>query len=228
MSGKVMSDYPMGDKTEWLVDRPAERPAHWFLFAHGAGAPMDSDFMQALAELLAARGVGVVRFEFPYMAERRVNGGRRPPNKMEVLLASFQAQIDRVHAELQPGALFVGGKSMGGRVASMLAQDNFDRGKVAGAVCLGYPFHPQGKPEKLRTEHLQAMTCPTLVVQGTRDRLGNRDEVAGYGLSAAVECHWLEDGDHDFKPRRASGFSQRQHWESAAERAVSFMRARGL
>ncbi|MFV8783184.1 alpha/beta family hydrolase [Microbulbifer sp. SA54] len=215
----------MGEPAAWLVNRPERDSGCWFLFAHGAGAPMDSEFMQVLAEKLAAQGVGVVRFEFPYMAERRATGGRRPPNKMGVLLAAFQAQIDRVCSELQPRALFIGGKSMGGRVASMLAEENFTHGRIAGAVCLGYPFHPQGKPEKLRTEHLVGLTCPTLVVQGTRDALGNREEVDGYPLSPAIECCWLDDGDHDFKPRRASGFTQSQHWQSAAERAVAFMRA---
>lgn len=210
----------------WLVNRPAQEPVAWFLFAHGAGAPMDSDFMQALAELLTARGVGVVRFEFPYMQERRASGKRRPPNKMDDLLASFQGQIDRAVTELSAAPLWIGGKSMGGRVASMLAQENFERGKVAGALCLGYPFHPPGKPEKLRTEHLASLSCPTLIVQGTRDKLGSREEVAGYPLSAAVELCWLEDGDHDFKPRKASGFSQQQHWQSAADSAAAFMRAR--
>ncbi|MFD1218086.1 alpha/beta fold hydrolase [Microbulbifer celer] len=218
----------MSERTEWLVDRPETAPEHWYLFAHGAGAPMDSDFMQALAALLVARGVGVVRFEFPYMVERRESGKRRPPNKMDVLLDCFRAQVDRVHDELGPKALFVGGKSMGGRVASMLAQEAFEAGRVAGAVCLGYPFHPQGKPEKLRTGHLEHITCPTLIVQGTRDALGNRDEVEGYPLSDAVRCHWLEDGDHDFKPRRASGFTQSQHWQSAAELAARFMCAREM
>ncbi|WP_226668918.1 alpha/beta family hydrolase [Microbulbifer aggregans] len=216
----------MSNRIAWLVDKPEADFGRWFLFAHGAGAPMDSDFMQAFSSMLAAQGVGVVRFEFPYMAERRRTGGRRPPNKMDVLLASFQEQIDRAVSELKPRALFIGGKSLGGRVASMLAEENFVGGKVTGAVCLGYPFHPQGKPEKLRTEHLADLTCPTLVVQGTRDALGNREEVEGFPLSAAIQCHWLEDGDHDFKPRRASGFTQLQHWQSAVEQAVAFMSAR--
>ena len=215
----------MVEGAEWLVDRPAADPKCWFLFAHGAGAPMDSDFMQALAQELVTHGIGVVRFEFPYMAERRANGGRRPPNKMDVLLESFQAQIDRVTSELQPQALYLGGKSMGGRVASMLGQTCFERGEIAGVVCLGYPFHPQGKPEKLRTEHLASVSCPMLVVQGTRDKLGSQEEVKGYRLSPAIDCHWLQDGDHDFKPRRASGFTQRQHWEAAAQHAANFMLA---
>ncbi|MBB5212026.1 alpha/beta family hydrolase [Microbulbifer hydrolyticus] len=216
----------MSESCSWLLDRPEQPPVAWYLFAHGAGAPMDSDFMQSLADMLVAQGVGVVRFEFPYMEERRASGKRRPPNKMDVLLEAFQVQIDRAGAELSPVPLFIGGKSMGGRVASMLAQENFERQKVAGAVCLGYPFHPPGKPEKLRTEHLGDLACPTLIVQGTRDKLGNREEVAGYALSSAVELYWLEDGDHDLKPRKASGFSQQHHWQAAADRAVAFMRAR--
>ncbi|WP_160153169.1 alpha/beta family hydrolase [Microbulbifer sp. ALW1] len=210
----------------WLLDRPDLEPSSWFLFAHGAGAPMDSDFMQSLTAMLVAQGVGVLRFEFPYMAERRLSGGRRPPNRMDVLLASFQEQIDLACDVLQPRALFIGGKSMGGRVASIQAQANFESGKVAGAVCLGYPFHPPGKPEKLRTDHLAGLSCPTLIVQGTRDKLGDCEEVASYALSPAIDCHWLQDGDHDFKPRKASGFTQQQHWQSAADRAVAFMLAR--
>lgn len=211
----------------WLIDQPGEAGSCWFLFAHGAGAPMDSDFMQALTGLLVEQGVGVVRFEFPYMVERRRNGGRRPPNRMDQLQESFHEHIDRVHREIAPQSLFIGGKSMGGRVATMLAQDCYDAGTIAGTICLGYPFHPQGKPEKLRTAHLQDLTCPTLVVQGTRDRLGNQEEVAGFELSSGIALAWLEDGDHDFKPRKASGFNQPQHWQSAADRAVSFMRAQG-
>nr|WP_010132741.1 alpha/beta family hydrolase [Microbulbifer agarilyticus] len=208
----------------WLIDQPETPPVGWFLFAHGAGAPMDSDFMQALTQLLVERNLGVVRFEFPYMAERRETGKRRPPNKMDELLAHFQNQIDRAQSTLPQAPLYIGGKSMGGRVASMLVQDNFDGGKVAGAICLGYPFHPSGKPEKLRTEHLQPLTSPTLIVQGTRDKLGSREEVDGYALGSGIQMHWLEDGDHDLKPRKASGFTQSQHWQAAADQMRQWMR----
>ncbi|HEY8569896.1 alpha/beta family hydrolase [Microbulbifer sp.] len=213
----------MAEVDGWLVDRPQGTPKGWFLFAHGAGAPMDSDFMQALAGMLAERGVGVIRFEFPYMAERRETGKRRPPNKMDVLLEAFQAQIDRAGEVFPEARLFVGGKSMGGRVASMLVAENVRAGKVAGAVCLGYPFHPPGKPESLRTGHLEHMDSPTLIVQGTRDKLGDRAEVEGYELSSGIKLLWLEDGDHDFKPRKSSGFTQQQHWQTAAEQAAAFM-----
>lgn len=215
----------MAEMKGWMIDRPQGTPKSWFLFAHGAGAPMDSDFMQALAGMLVEQGVGVIRFEFPYMAERRETGKRRPPNRMEDLLEVFQTQIDRC-SEIFPGErLFIGGKSMGGRVASMLAGENHRAGKVTGAICLGYPFHPPGKPESLRTEHLESLNCPTLIVQGTRDKLGDRPEVGGFELSPAIELFWLEDGDHDFKPRKVSGFTQRQHWQVAADRVAVFMRA---
>ena len=211
----------------WLIDRPKGAPIAWFLFAHGAGAPMDSDFMQAMADLLTEKGIGVVRFEFPYMAERRQTGKRRPPNKMDVLLESFQEQIDRAGAEFPGVPLYIGGKSLGGRVASMLAQENVDRETVAGAVCLGYPFHPAGKPEKLRTEHLAPMTCPALIIQGTRDKLGSQEEVAEYPLGSGIQLYWLEDGDHDFKPRKASGFTQKQHWQMAADQIHQWLHPQG-
>jgi len=208
---------------ELLVDRPA-RPRARFLFAHGAGAAMDSDFMQAMAAGLCACGIEVVRFEFPYMAERRSGGGRRPPNRMPQLLDCFRAQIEGAVGKGDGLPLAIGGKSMGGRVASLLAQEYFDSGDVTGLVCLGYPFHPRGKPDKLRTEHLLSIRCPTLVVQGSRDPLGSADEVAGYGLPDSIRIEWLEDGDHDFKPRRASGFTREQHWRAAVDLVAGFIR----
>ncbi|WP_231756986.1 alpha/beta family hydrolase [Microbulbifer elongatus] len=217
----------MAPPTNWLIDRPESAPIAWFLFAHGAGAPMDSDFMRAMAELLVEQGLGVIRFEFPYMAERRQTGKRRPPNKMDVLLTSFQAQIDRAETEFPGVPLYIGGKSMGGRVASLLVQENADGGRVAGAVCLGYPFHPPGKPEKLRTGHLAPMTCPTLIIQGTRDKLGSREEVAEYPLGSGIQLYWLEDGDHDFKPRKVSGFTQQQHWQTAAAQVHRWLHPQG-
>ncbi|GAB2882985.1 alpha/beta family hydrolase [Microbulbifer echini] len=206
--------------SENIIDTP-EVPFARFLFAHGAGAPMDSAFMQAFAQALCAKGIEVVRFEFPYMAQRRTGGSKRPPNTMPQLQACFLEQIGCFTGDLP---LFIGGKSLGGRVASLLAVERFAEGVIAGLICLGYPFHPQGKPDKLRTEHLRGIDCPALIVQGERDPLGNRDEVATYALAGTIEVEWLGDGDHDFKPRRASGFTQIQHWQSAVDTSVSFMR----
>lgn len=206
---------------EMLVDRPAGRAAARLLLAHGAGAPMDSEFMQAIAARLCARGVEVLRFEFPYMAERRSGGGKRPPNKMEVLLDCYRERI----RELAAGGekLFIGGKSLGGRVASLLAGDEYRLGHIGGLVCLGYPFHPRGRPDKLRTAHLYQLDCPALFVQGSRDPLGSFDDVAGYRLQGSIRFEWLEDGDHDFKSRRASGCTQEQHWQTAARAAADFI-----
>lgn len=187
------------------------------LFAHGAGAPMDSDFMNQMTNLLVASGLGVARFEFPYMAQRRQGGSKRPPNSMPQLLDAFRAQV----ADLGPAdRLIIGGKSMGGRVATLLA----DELGVAGAFCLGYPFHPAGKPDKTRTQHLQDLQTPTLICQGTRDTLGNQEEVAEYSLSKQVSLHWLEDGNHDLKPRVKSGFTHAQHMQAAAVAVASFAR----
>jgi uncharacterized protein len=167
------------------------------ILAHGAGEGMDSVFMNAFAKGLADRGLRVVRFEFPYMAALRETGERRPPDRERVLRETWLRVIKTVAAE----TVFIGGKSMGGRIASLIA----DEAHVAGLVCLGYPFHPTGKPEQLRIEHLKTIKTPTLIIQGERDPFGNRHEVAGYKLSKHVRLHWLPDGDHSFKPRKASG-----------------------
>ncbi len=205
-----------------LRNTPTETPLATLLFAHGAGAPMDSNFMSVMSELLCTRHCEVVRFEFPYMAERRVTGKKRPPNTTEVLLESWRQVVAEQREVLPAGRrLLIGGKSMGGRMASMIA----DELQVDGLVCLGYPFHPPGKPERLRIEHLQRLATPTLIVQGERDPLGNSQEVSGYPLSATIDIQWLSDGDHDFKPRVKSGHTQSQHWEQAADLTLEFIRS---
>lgn len=188
------------------------------ILAHGAGAPMDSGFMNEMAQRLAALGVGVIRFEFPYMAERRVNGGKRPPNPQKVLLQCWREVYQQVRP-LVAGTLAIGGKSMGGRMASLVA----DELGVDALVCLGYPFYAVGKPEKPRVEHLAGLQTPTLIVQGERDALGNREAVAGYALSPAIEVSWRVAGDHDLKPLKASGFSHAQHMQAAAEQVAQFL-----
>ena len=203
-----------------IINEPELAAQASYVFAHGAGAPMDSKFMQTMAQHLAAAGVRVIRFEFPYMLERRITGKRRPPNRQPELLDCFRALLQTVRTRYSE-PVFIGGKSMGGRMATLLSKEL--PGDVVGVICFGYPFHPQAKPEKLRTEHLLDMTMPTMILQGTRDALGNIDEVAGYGLSEAVEVSWLKDGDHDLKPRVKSGFTQSQHLQTAAKRAVQFI-----
>src|SRR5262249_806483 len=119
--------------------------------------------------------------------------------------------------------LIIGGKSMGGRVASMIADRLHASGRIAGLLCLGYPFHPIGKPGQLRTAHLAGLKTPALIAQGTRDPLGSRDEAAGYKLSKSIEILWLEDGDHDLRPRKSvSGFSPADHLKTVAETAFAW------
>ena len=206
--------------TDFLFDGP-ERAATTILLAHGAGAPMDSPSMTATAQALAAAGFRVARFEFNYMAARR-SGQRKPPPRAESVQPEYSAAIDALGAK---GRLIIGGKSMGGRVASMIADAMRDQGKIVGLLCLGYPFHPPEKPQQLRTAHLAGLKTPTLIVQGSRDPFGTPDEVAGYTLSKAIELLWLEDGDHDLKPRKKiSGFSTADHLKSLADRVSTWSR----
>lgn len=185
------------------------------LLAHGAGAPMDSASMTASALALARAGFRVARFEFGYMAARRTTGDRKPPPRAETLIPEYKTAV----AELGvTGPLVIGGKSMGGRVASMIADDLHSAGKVAGLLCLGYPFHPLGKPEQLRTRHLAGLATPALICQGTRDGFGTREEASGYTLSDSIKILWLEDGDHDLRPRKSvSGFTAADHMATMAE-----------
>ena len=180
---------------------------------------MDSPFIRWFAEGLADRGVRVARFEFPYMAERQQSGKKRPPDRLPVLMQTWRKVIDTLGQD----RLEIGGKSMGGRVASMVA----DAAQVKGLIGLGYPFHPVGNPDQLRVEHLRAMATPTLILQGTRDPFGSQAEVANYQLSSAIELHWLEDGDHDFKPRKASGQTQLSLWQEALATIELFLGLHG-
>lgn len=205
-----------------LKNGPDDAPAK-IILAHGAGAPMDSDFMEAIAGRIAGSGICVLRFEFEYMADRRVSGRKRPPPAATALMDAYRSVVDQVSAEMA-GAIFVAGKSMGGRVASLIVDDLVAAGKCAGLVCLGYPFHPPGKPEKLRTEHLLSLGSPALICQGERDPFGTRTEVEAYPLSRSIEFCWLPDGNHDLAPRKASGFTTEQNWDVTATAIAEFIR----
>ncbi|SFT77821.1 alpha/beta family hydrolase [Mesorhizobium sp. YR577] len=191
------------------------------LLAHGAGAPMDSASMTATAKALAEAGFRVARFEFGYMAARRTSDSRKPPPRAETLNPEYKAAVAELGAK---GPLIIGGKSMGGRVASMVADDLHADGKIAGLLCLGYPFHPPGKPEQLRTKHLAGLRTPTLICQGTRDEFGTREELPAYQLSDSIDILWLEDGDHDLKPRKSvSGFSAADHLKTLADAVAAWV-----
>ena len=203
---------------ELLATGPADAAVR-FLCSHGAGAGMDSAFLKSMAALLAERGIATSRFEFAYMAARRQGGGRKPPPRAERLMDEYRAAV----AALPAGApLLIGGKSMGGRVASLIADELYGAKRIAGLVCLGYPFHPPKRPEQLRTAHLERLACPALIVQGERDPFGGREEVEAYRLSAAIAFHWIGDGDHDLGPRGGSGFTRKGNLASAADAIAAF------
>ncbi|HEX5758975.1 MAG TPA: alpha/beta family hydrolase [Thermoanaerobaculia bacterium] len=201
----------------FLFDGPQDA-ALTLVLAHGAGGPMDSSYMNVVAHGVAERGFRVARFEFPYMRARREEGKRKGPDSALVLAAAWHAAVGALGGGER---LVIGGKSMGGRIASMVA----DELGVRGLVCLGYPFHPPGQPDRLRTAHLAALRTPTLIVQGTRDPFGGPDEVAGYTLSPAIRLVWIEDGDHSLKPRASSGRGERQNLEAAVEAVADFLRS---
>lgn len=196
---------------DFLRDGPAEAETTLIL-AHGAGAAMDSEFMNFVAGAIAGDGIRVLRFEFPYMRLKRQNGKSRAPDREPVLLESWREAVRECGA-VRP---FIGGKSMGGRMASMVA----DELRVAGLVCLGYPFHPPGRPERTRTAHLAGLTTPALIVQGSGDAFGTREDVAGYELSAAIRLQWIEGGNHDL---RAPGRKKSECWSEAVAAVTEFI-----
>jgi hypothetical protein len=203
----------------WLIDGP-KTATITLVLAHGAGQPKDSVFMDSIARLIAAGGVRVVRFDFPYMAERARSGRQRPPDREPALLECWRGVIAELDAQGVPRrSLVIGGKSMGGRMASLIA----DEAGVAGLVCLGYPFHPPGRPERLRVAHLQAIRTSTLICQGARDLFGRPDEVARYRLSSLVRVSWIGDGDHSFKPTKTSGRTEAQNLGLAVDEVLAFI-----
>lgn len=194
----------------------ADKPIAQLILAHGAGAGMDSEFMVTMANNLAKLGVTVGLFDFEYMQQAKLEGKKRPPQRAPKLLAYFESILAEVDVNLP---LFIGGKSMGGRMASMLACEQ----SVKGVVAFGYPFHPPGKPEKLRIEHFPDLNVPLAIIQGERDTFGKKDEVESYPVCDNVHTFWIPDGDHSLVPRKASGLTQLQNWQTAAEIASQFI-----
>ena len=204
---------------ELIYNGPVDGPL--FLFAHGAGAPATSDNMEIIAKGLAEQGIRVARFNFPYMQQRVDNGTRRPPERAPKLIAQFQSLIESIE---QP--MVIGGKSMGGRMASLVASELIDDShtNIKGIACVGFPFHPANQPEKLRTEHFPLIKQPIFIAQGDRDKLGTKDEVFSYGLPENIQWLWLEDGDHDLKPRVKSGFTHATHLQKTIIEMAKFIK----
>lgn len=212
---------------ELLINGPHEGPV--YILAHGAGADMNSDFLTQVAEGLALKGIRVVRFNFPYMIKSAQDGKRRPPDRAPKLLAAYQDVVEKIVQQTNKPVM-IGGKSMGGRIASMLAQQAIlSSSSILGAACIGFPFHAPKKEPKDRLDHLVRITKPVLIFQGTRDVMGNKEEVIEYQklkrIDCAVKIHWLEDGDHDLKPRKVSGFNHQQHINHTIEQLAEYVLA---
>lgn len=208
------------------ITNNVENPIAQVIFAHGAGADMHHEFMTQITALLNQSNINVLRFNFPYMDKRAETGKRYPPDRMPKLIDCYKTVIadfqknNNVSSHLP---LYIGGKSMGSRVAATLAGDNEVVGFIQGVFCLGYPFHPAKKPEKLRLEPLQQTQKPVLIVQGDRDTLGSEIEIADYDVANLCQYTFLADGDHSLKPRVKSGFTHQQHMKSAAQAIVTFV-----
>lgn len=217
--GRAPPDHNPMSPAQWQIDGPAD-PGPTLVLAHGAGQDMRSEFLDTIATGLAVAGLRVIRFRFPYMAQMADGGARRPPDRELVLVAAWNQVIDTLlAADTDPSRLLIGGKSLGGRMASLIAEP---RG-VAGLVCLGYPFHPPGRPQRPRVAHLRELSVPTLICQGTRDPFGTPDEVAGYALSPMIQIAWIEDGEHSFRPRRGSGRTWEDNLRAATAAVAAFV-----
>lgn len=210
-----------------LIETGPKDSAAIVILAHGAGAPMDSDFMNGIAARLAAAKMRCIRFEFPYMEERRRSGKKRPPDRQPVLLDRFKTVVRQISETSPDGAsLYIGGKSMGGRMATLLAAEPPSMPTIQGVLCLGYPFHPPGKPEKTRTGHFPDILCPVLVCQGERDPFGTRTEIENMRLPSHVSLYWLPDGNHDLAPRVRSGITKEENLDAAVGAMTRFVGAK--
>ncbi|WP_029063909.1 alpha/beta family hydrolase [Labrenzia sp. DG1229] len=205
-----------------IWNRTDTSPEATLLMAHGAGAPMDSAFMEKLAGALAAEGIAVARFEFAYMAGRRTGGSKKPPPRADKLIGEFQTALQSLLSDTQ-GPLLLGGKSMGGRVAAMLGGGGSLPSRVKGICCFGYPFHPTGKPDvRWRLAPLEEAKRPVLILQGDRDPFGSKAELDALTLPEHVSLTYLEDGNHDFGPRGKSPATLDGNIRAAAAETASF------
>ena len=203
----------------FLINGPT-CPKKIIALAHGAGSPMDSIFMEFFATSLASLGFRIVRFEFPYMAARRLVGKKQLPDNETILENSWRNVI----LELGTDNLIIGGKSMGGRIASHIA----DEVGVQGLICLGFPFYPAGKEVDRRINKINSILTPTLICQGTRDLLGKKDSISQHQFNSFIDIHWLQDGDHDFRPRQKSGLTIQDNWNYAVSAISDFIQNNSL
>ena len=223
MTGTLILPQNRSAMTLTLLTTGDERAQSHLLLAHGAGAGMRSPFLDGIVQTLAHAGLCVHRFEFSYMRSRGETGKRRPPPPIGHLCGEFEAAAQTWRGRFKSDCrLLIGGKSMGGRVATMVADRLAKPQGISGVIVFGYPFHPAQSRERTRTAHLRALETPTLIVQGTRDKLGSRDEVMEYPLASGIEFLWIEDGDHDLRARTAGGTSHAEILNVIAQRVVAF------
>lgn len=196
-----------------LLQGPKDAPL--LVLAHGAGAGMEHEFFQQLVPLLTDE-IAVLRFNFPYMQRMLAEQKRRPPDRLDTLIESFNQAIPTTWQ----GPIFIGGKSMGGRVATHVALTNT---RLSGVIVLGFPFHPPGKPERNKGEHLAQLSTPLLIAQGERDPFGNCSEITPQMLPKQAQLFWVHDGEHSFKPRKKSGLSWQDNLQSVALQIKGFI-----
>ena len=189
------------------------------IFTHGAGANMSSEFMNKMAKGLSLAGISVIRFNLPYMRANAIDGKRRPPDRAPKLLKDFNLHIEAIKAEYAPKRIVLMGKSMGGRMAAIVAEQT----AVDGVICLGYPFIPLkgGEPRLAPIELCQAPLC---VIQGERDKFGGKELVESWPVMQKTQRHWLTDGDHSFVPRKSSGTTEEANLDAAISYCIGFIR----
>ena len=189
------------------------------ILGHGAGANQSSGFMRLFASGLAERGFDALTFNFIYTEK-----GRGAPDPKAKLESCYAAVIDAAlkHRKLKDNRLLIGGKSMGGRIASQVAAAGDQR--IDGLVFLGYPLHPPGQPQKLRTDHWSSIKAPMLFLQGTRDSLGTPDEIKPFlkKLKLKAKVYVIETGDHSFKVQKSAGVPQDVVYEQAMDEIAAW------
>jgi uncharacterized protein len=205
----------MTDRAYQGPKRGADRAV---LLAHGAGADMNAAALTTVADALADNKIPSLRFNFPYKA-----AGRRAPDRPPVLEASVRDAIAELAktSKVPPQRLVLGGRSMGGRICSMVAASD----GALGLALLGYPLHPPGRPERLRVDHFSQLRMPVLFASGTRDAFGTPEELKKYAktIRGRVKFHWIETADHGFKPLKSSGLTPAEALQGVAESVVAFV-----
>lgn len=210
----------------FLVDGNLTDPC--VLFLHGSGAGCEHEWMSLMAQRLAGEGLLVMRTNFTWMDKAVRSGKPCPPPKVDKLVHELESLVQEIGRPL-----VIIGKSLGGRVGSMLAAESASAASsyIKGSVCLGYPFHPPSKPEQWRTAHWPQISVPMLVMQGERDPFGKREEVETHlqaisnELNPGIRIEWWPDGDHDLLPRKRSGISGESQLQACARQVGEFVRS---